>query len=141
MTATVERRELASHGTGCTPSLPEVERLVTGASTNCVPIYREVLADLETPVSAYLKVANGSRHAFLLESVEGGERVARYSFIGADPALTLRLHDGRLRRVAADGTAAERPFADPLVALAEELARYRTTGRPDLPRFAGGAVG
>jgi anthranilate synthase component 1 len=124
-----------------TPGLAEVERLVREGGANCIPVYREVLADLETPVSAYLKVAAGSAYAFLLESVEGGERLARYSFIGADPALTLRLHDGELRRERADGTTDARPFRDPLVALGEELARYRTVALPGLPRFAGGAVG
>ena len=141
MTATLGRPGLAATAAGYTPSLEAVERLLAGGGANCVPIYREVLADLETPVSAYLKVARGSRYAFLLESVEGGERLARYSFIGADPALTLRLHDGRLRTVAAAGATEERPFADPLVALQEELGRYRTVSLPDLPRFVGGAVG
>ncbi len=139
MAVSVRRPGLAT--AGYSPGLAEVERLVGEAGANCVPIYREVLADLETPVSAYLKIAGGSERAFLLESVEGGERLARYSFIGADPALTLRLHDGRLRRIAADGAVDELAFADPLVALREELTRYRTVTIPDLPRFAGGAVG
>src|SRR5262249_35697480 len=58
-----------------------------------VPVWREISADLETPVSAYLKLARG-RYGCLLESVEGGERLARYSFVGADPYLVLRIHDG-----------------------------------------------
>ena len=87
MTATIERLSTATTGTGCTPSLAEVERLVRDERANCIPIYREVLADLETPVSAYLKIAGGSRQGFLLESVEGGQRVARYSFIGTDPEI------------------------------------------------------
>src|ERR687889_2740314 len=57
---------------------------------NVVPVVRTVLADLQTPVSAFLRVAGGASHAFLLESVEGGERIARYSFIGARPELIVR---------------------------------------------------
>src|ERR671926_652612 len=57
---------------------------------NVVPVVRSVLADLQTPVGAFLRVSAGATHAFLLESVEGGERIARYSFIGADPELIVR---------------------------------------------------
>src|SRR5918998_5040034 len=57
---------------------------------NVVPVVRAVLADLQTPVGAFLRVAGEAEHAFLLESVEGGERVARYSFLGADPELIVR---------------------------------------------------
>ncbi|MFQ5933525.1 MAG: anthranilate synthase component I, partial [Dehalococcoidia bacterium] len=65
-----------------TPDLATVRQL--SESGDLVPVYREIDADLETPVSAYLKVARGD-HSFLLESVEGGERLARYSFIGTEP--------------------------------------------------------
>lgn len=109
---------------------------------NLIPVSREVLADLETPVSAFLKVARGD-HSFLLESVEGGERLARYSFIGTEPlaVLTTRdrmvaLHEGGETRTwsMADGE-------DPLTVLAERLSRYRFADDPTLPPFAGGAVG
>ena len=69
------------------PTLEEVERLA--GRGNLVPVYRELSADLETPVSAYLKVARGP-YSYLLESVEGGERVARYSFIGTDPQQVVK---------------------------------------------------
>jgi anthranilate synthase component I len=141
MTLTIGRRAGARGGAATTPDQGAVAALIRERGVNCVPIYREILADLETPVSAYLKVVGHARQGFLLESVEGGERVARYSFIGADPLCTLRLHDGILRRIEADGATAERPFADPLVALDEELGRFRTVASPDLPRFSGGAVG
>src|SRR6476661_2617852 len=121
MTVTIERRGAIRGSGDLTPSLEAVETLVRERGVNCVPIFREVLADLETPVSAYLKVVGHERQGFLLESVEGGERVARYSFIGADPLCTLRLHDGTLQRIEGDGTVSERPFADPLTALSEEL--------------------
>jgi anthranilate synthase component 1 len=69
------------------PKLEEVKNLKKHG--NLVPVYREFKADLETPVSAYLKIAHG-KYSFLLESVEGGERLARYSFLGTEPALVLK---------------------------------------------------
>src|SRR3712207_9071675 len=64
---------------------------------NVVPVVRTVLADLQTPVGAFLRVAGRSEYAFLLESVEGGERIARYSFLGADPELIVRGSGDRTR--------------------------------------------
>jgi anthranilate synthase component 1 len=118
-------------------SLEEVRGLAQPG--NIIPIYREIFADLETPVSAYLKVARGP-YSFLLESVEGGERLARYSFIGADPYLTLKLNDG-VAEASIRGYRQSAAFSDPLVALREFLAPYRTVELPGLPRFLGGAVG
>src|SRR5438067_6767057 len=66
------------------------EFLREAARGNVVPVVRSVLADLQTPVGAFLRVAGGARYAFLLESVEGGERIARYSFLGADPEMIVR---------------------------------------------------
>jgi anthranilate synthase component 1 len=110
------------------PSLAEVKKLAGQA--NLAPIYREVTGDLETPVSAYLKVAQGD-HSFLLESVEGGERLARYSFIGTEPYRVLRL-----------GPYLDpREGSDPLRAIEEELGRFRLAPAEGLPRFTGGAVG
>ncbi len=141
MTITSARPDTARSGGHATPDLAAVEALVRDQGVNCIPIFREMLADLETPVSAYLKLVGRGGQGFLLESVEGGERVARYSFIGADPLRTLRLHNGILQRTDADGTTVERPFTDPLHALDAELADYRTAPVPGLPRFSGGAVG
>ncbi len=105
------------------PTLDEVRGLKDRA--NLVPIYREIVADLDTPVSAFLKIAHGS-YSFLLESVEGGERLARYSFIGTQPYTVLRSEPG-------DG--------DPLLAIKAELNKYRLARVPGLPPFHGGAVG
>ncbi len=107
------------------PTLEELRKL-DGVEGNVVPICREIVADLETPVSAYLKVNHGD-YSFLLESVEGAERLARYSFIGTSPyrILITRKED----RV------------NPLPLLAAELSQYRLIPIPDLPRFCGGAVG
>ncbi len=111
------------------PSLDEA-RLLAGQGNLC-PLYREVPADLETPVSAYLKVARG-RHSFLLESVEGGERLARFSFIGTEPYRVLRSGPG----ISGDGSR-----GDPLIEIEAELSRFRAVSLPGLPRFTGGAVG
>ena len=113
------------------------------ARPNLVPVCREVVADLETPVSAYLKVTGGGRKgSFLLESVEGGERIARYSFIGTEPRATLSLGGGVASlRDAADNLLARRPFQDPLETLRAELGGFRPARLPGLPRFQGGAVG
>src|ERR671931_556815 len=73
------------------PAIEEARELARRG--NLIPVYREVLADLETPVSVYLKIARG-RYSFLLESVEGGERLARYSFLGTEPRLTATLDQG-----------------------------------------------
>ena len=105
------------------PTLDEVRKLKRYG--NLVPVYREIVADLETPVSAYLKVARHP-YSFLLESVEGGERLARYSFIGSEPYLVLK-------------SSGETP--DPLIAVQNELDKYKLVLLPDLPRFHGGAVG
>jgi anthranilate synthase component 1 len=104
-----------------------------------VPVCKELVADLLTPVSAFLKIAEDADYAFLLESVEGGEHVARYSFLGKDPFLILRARDGRTT-VERSGTITEsdRPFVDTLRGL---MADFRSPFVPDLPRFTGGAVG
>ena len=112
-----------------TPSLDEARALATQG--NLAPVYREVPADLETPVSVFLKVARG-KHSFLLESVEGGERLARYSFIGTEPYRVLRSGTNVARN--------EEP-GDPLVPIEKELSRFQVAPVPGLPRFHGGAVG
>lgn len=110
------------------PTLQEVQAIAAKAEGNVVPIYREVVADLDTPVSAYLKVREGP-YSFLLESVEGGERLARYSFIGTSPYRVIRTGSG----YGYEG--------DPLVPLEAELAQYRSVRLPGLPTLTGGAVG
>lgn len=112
----------------CYPNLSEVRGLRKYG--NLVPIYRELVADLETPVSAFLKIARGG-YSFLLESVEGGEHLARYSFIGTEPYSIL----------ATGGRGNALPAVDPLPLIQRELAKYKLIPLPDLPRFHGGAVG
>lgn len=120
-----------------TPSLDELRALV--GQGNLCPLYAEVLADLETPVSAFLKVAR-EPWSFLLESVEGGQHIARYSFIGAEPYLTLRFDQGVVSAVQG-GYKQTLPYDDPLLVLHSYLSAYRPVRLPDLPRFVGGAVG
>ncbi len=106
------------------PSLDEVRQLARKG--NLVPVYREIVADLETPVSAYLKIARGD-YSFLLESVEGGEQLARYSFIGTEPSLVL--------------TTGHENSVDPLLLAQREFNRYHPVPIAGLPRFHGGMVG
>ena len=109
------------------PSLEQVASYEGRA--NLVPVYREINADLETPVSAYLKVANGP-YSYLLESVEGGERMARYSFIGADPQKIIKT-----------GAGEELGAIDPLNPVEEMLSEYKLADVDYLDKFNGGAVG
>ncbi|MDA1281311.1 MAG: anthranilate synthase component I [Chloroflexi bacterium] len=109
---------------------PTFDRFKTLAETsNTIPVFREISADLETPVSAYLKVARGP-YSFLLESVEGGENLARYSFIGTEPLEVLRTGPGE--------SGGEVDPLDLLKARMESVQYARMAG---LPRFSGGAVG
>src|SRR5437867_4176684 len=104
-----------------------------------VPVCKEIVADLLTPVSAFLKIAEHADYAFLLESVEGGEQVARYSFLGKDPFLILRARDGKtIIQRAGETTESNTPF---ISTLRELMAAYRSPFVPGLPRFTGGAVG
>jgi anthranilate synthase component 1 len=110
------------------------------AQGNLVPVYREILADLETPVSAFLKIDRGG-DAFLLESVEGGEKWARYSFLGSAPQRVLSCTGGVLQDGPPGGPFATLRTDDPLCAVREIMRRYRPVPVRGLPRFAGGFVG
>ncbi|MBK9122212.1 MAG: anthranilate synthase component I [Chloroflexi bacterium] len=108
-----------------------------------LPVYRRLLADLETPVSVYLKLRQAGQPAFLLESVEGGEQVGRYSFLGVNPRVVITVKNGVATRV--EGGQATRtplaPGADPLHAIKAEFEAVKPIRLPGLPRFVGGAVG
>src|SRR3712207_4262352 len=115
------------------PPLEEVRELAR--EHTLVPLRHTFIADTETPVSAYLKV-RGEGPSFLLESAEQGQRFGRWSFLGVQPRSVVRLENGVLT---VDGK--PREFDDPYAAVTEELARYKLAELPDLPPFAGGAVG
>src|SRR5687768_17077255 len=104
-----------------------------------VPIVREIMADLLTPVSAFLKIAEHSDYAFLFESVEGGEQVARYSFLGKDPFLVLRARgSGTVTDRSGVTTESDEAFIPMMRRL---MAEFQSPFVPGLPRFTGGAVG
>jgi len=105
-----------------------------------VPVYKEIVADLLTPVSAFLKVAEHSDYAFLLESVEGGEQVGRYSFLGKDPFLIVRARGGAVL-VERAGSATEESDKAFVPTIRELMAGYHSPFVPGLPPFTGGAVG
>jgi anthranilate synthase component 1 len=108
-----------------------------------VPVYRSLLADLETPVSVYLKLAQVSPASFLLESVEGGEQVGRYSFLGVNPKgmITVQNNSVTLTRHGETRTRLLDPGEDPLHVIEREFERVEPVRLDGLPRFVGGAVG
>ena len=107
---------------------------------NRIPLIAEAFADLETPLSLYLKLAGGARHSFLLESVVGGERFGRYSFIGL-PARTLLRVSRFHTEVVTDGAVVESDDGNPLDFIARYQKRFKVALRPGLPRFCGGLAG
>jgi len=107
---------------------------------NTIPVYCQLLSDQLTPVTAFAALSAGSEHAFLLESVVGGEKIARYSFLATDPRRTFEATRENIRDVNSDGVV-ESQSDDPLKELAALLESYRAVHLPELPRFAGGAVG
>jgi anthranilate synthase component 1 len=106
---------------------------------NLIPVYREILADLETPLSAFLKLK--AEKGFLLESVEGGEKWARYSFIGINPSLTIEGKGKSLIIKKHNKKDTMRVISEPLEIISAELKKYKPVIMPGLPRFFGGFVG
>jgi len=106
---------------------------------NLVPVYDTLTADLLTPVAAYLRVARESRYSFLLESVEGGEKLARYTFLGADPLEVFRYAGGKC--VIEGPARIEWENANPVELLRHRIARYRPVPEPGLPPLVAGAIG
>ncbi len=107
---------------------------------NLIPVYREVLADMETPVSAFRKIDDG-RSAFLLESIEGGEKWARYSFLGVGSGRVFRSRGNYFEVLENGEVVRSGESVDPIAELKAFLAPYYPVEDPDLPRFFGGAVG
>jgi anthranilate synthase component I len=109
------------------------------AKGNLIPVYREIMADLDTPVSAFKKIDDG-RYAFLLESIEGGEKWARYTFLGSNPSVVIRSLGNGVEVLEA-GAVRREETADPLGFVRDYLQRYRPVALDGIPRFFGGAVG
>jgi anthranilate synthase component 1 len=119
------------------PHRPSFDQFAELARTHTVvPVYRRLVADALTPVSAFWAIREPGG-CFLFESVVGGERIGRYSFLGAGPFKTFEAYGNQVRR--ADGT--EYTSADPLQDFETSLAEYQSPNLPELPRFCGGAVG
>ena len=119
------------------PSIDELKELAKKGTV--IPVHKDVIGDLLTPAAAFLRVAQGRQRVFLLESIEGGERLARYSFLGWDPFLIVRGKGDRVttEEVGETSTATGKP----LEKLREISKRYRAVSLPDLPPFTGGGVG
>ncbi|MBU0467465.1 MAG: anthranilate synthase component I [Candidatus Omnitrophica bacterium] len=112
---------------------------------NLIPVYKEILGDLETPVSAYFKIASDSKYSFLLESVEGEEKVARFSFLAKDPELIFESKDNKIKvtRFKNNKPIVENIDVDksPLTEIRRLIKRFKFVNTPGLPRFCGGLVG
>jgi anthranilate synthase component 1 len=128
------------------PTMTEFEALAR-QGYNLLPVASEIAADLETPVSAFLKVARGD-YSFLLESVRGGEKWGRYTFLGTEPSMVVRASRGQIDLIRPgsaerDGISSieSRPVDNCFEAVRRELKRFRAPELPELPRFFGGAVG
>lgn len=107
---------------------------------NLVPIFKEIPADLDTPVSAFMKIQSG-KHNFLLESVEGGDKWARYSFLGTKPRAVIRSRQGKVELIEKGKRFSKKMEGDPLYFLEDYLSQYKAVDSDELPRFSGGAVG
>ncbi len=120
-----------------TPDFATLTQLAN--NVRLVPVYRQILSDTLTPVSAFRKLGD-DEHAFLFESVVGGERIGRYSFLGSAPFLSLEARGCEIT-VTAEGRTSARTVDDPLQELQLLLDEYPAVHLPELPRFCGGAVG
>jgi anthranilate synthase component 1 len=119
---------------------PEQFQLLAAQGYNRIPVSREVLADLDTPLSTYLKLANGP-YSYLLESVHGGEKWGRYSIIGLPCSTVLRISGNEIRLLQNGEVVEALASADPLAWVEAFQGRYRAPDLPGLPRFTGGLVG
>ncbi|MCX7726611.1 MAG: anthranilate synthase component I [Chitinispirillaceae bacterium] len=118
------------------PSLKEVKE--AALTSTVIPVYKKILADTETPVSVWMKLCKNEKYSFLLESVTGGEVVARYSFLGANPFLVFQWSEGNW---SISGEEEKYGTSNPLEVLRGIFKKFRAAHFEGLPRFTGGAVG
>jgi anthranilate synthase component 1 len=135
----MQGRDLPAQGDGTSPLGYQGEIMLSEATTSQT-IIREISADLETPISVYMKLRGGTP-SFLLESVEGGERIARYSFIGVQPRAQYTIRDGMIEIKDEGGVRIVHSDADPTYFLQEEMQRFKFPTQAGVPRFIGGLVG
>lgn len=120
---------------------PNKEEFKTKAKEyNLIPVYTEILADMETPVSAFLKIDN-NKNSFLLESVEGGENLGRYSFLGTNPSLIFKSKDKEITITKENETKTFTTDSDPLYEMENLIKDYKPAPMEKLPKFFGGMVG
>ncbi len=122
-----------------TPSEADFE-LLAGRDFDIIPVCREIPGDLETPVGAFLKIARGE-YAFLLESVRGGEKWGRYTFLGSEPSMVIRARANRMDIIRPGRGIEVRSITNGFDELSAEVKRFRAPQLAGLPRFFGGAVG
>jgi anthranilate synthase component 1 len=120
------------------PTLEEFRKVARPGAL--VPVYREILADLETPVSAYMRIAKGQQYSFLLESVEKADTIGRYSFLGANPATVFQSKGNKITLLR-EGRFGQYESDDPLGELRNLMAAYKPVHVEGVPEFHGGAVG
>ena len=119
---------------------PEQFQALADQGYNRIPVTREVFADLDTPLSTFIKLADGP-YSYLFESVHGGEKWGRYSIIGLPCSTVLRIHDHDVTVLRDNEVIESETAEDPLAWIERFQARYRAPELPDLPRFNGGLVG
>ena len=124
---------------------PQEKFLKLSKKGNLIPVYKEILGDLDTPVSAYYKIAKKTSFSFLLESVEGEEKVARYSFLARDPELIIRSKNKKIEISYPKNGKYKKEIKTitdtPLSFIREIISKYKFVNIPGLPRFCGGLVG
>ena len=113
------------------PELDEFTKMMEQAGL--VPLHRTVIADLETPLTIFAKIAASERHAFLFESMTGGEKWGRYSFIGLDPLLTFSSKGGQIKLTRNSQDEEIRDHINPLQELRQLLASFKASTAPGLP--------
>ena len=133
----ITRKSIHNDMTAHYPDFMTFESLAKGV--DLVPVYRRMVSDTLTPVSAYCRL-QGGENSFLFESVVGGERIGRYSFLGAGPIMQVDAYEHTVA-VTRDGKTEQHTVEDPLQYLHDLLGSYRAPHVIGLPRFCGGAVG